>query len=422
MENTMSKDIQDCLPELLQGEAMREALEGKPAFDPQIRNADMATRLLALNDIYNVFVPLATTGEIYTRMYLTVRRVLLHKQSSQMTRQSNRNGLAVRGMDVPMQHGIIGGADSYTIIGPSGSGKTTSIMRSIMAMEGNKVIRMGETSIIPVLSIQTPYDCSPKSTLLGILRGVDHSLGTNYYEESIRARSTTDILLYSVSNVLINHAGLLVLDEIQNVVQNRQGKALISLMTELINSSGICICMVGTPECKPFFESALQLARRSIGLECHTLSYGEEFETVCKELLRYQYVKEPTDMTDSLLRWLYDHTAGNISILVALLFGAQEESILSGKETMGVAELSAAYEGRLRMLHDYTEEKKPVKRKTVKSRESKKNAEQDEGEQKPVVTSGGESLESIVKNAKDHGRNPLLAIKSLVNVQEVAAI
>ncbi len=36
--------------------------------------------------------------------------------------------------------------------------------------------------------------------------------------------------------------------------------------TKLINNSGISICMVGTPESAVFFEQAMQLARRSLGL------------------------------------------------------------------------------------------------------------------------------------------------------------
>lgn len=52
-----------------------------------------------------------------------------------------------------------------------------------------------------------------------------------------------------------------------NVVNNRQGKSLVRMLTQLINNSGISICMVGTLESSIFFEPAMQLARRSLGLQ-----------------------------------------------------------------------------------------------------------------------------------------------------------
>jgi len=59
-------------------------------------------------------------------------------------------------------------------------------------------------------------------------------------------------------------------DEIQNVANSKNGKSLIGSLTQLINNSGISICMVGTLESTKFFESAMQLARRSVGLQYTT--------------------------------------------------------------------------------------------------------------------------------------------------------
>ena len=56
------------------------------------------------------------------------------------------------------------------------------------------------------------------------------------------------MLIGSVSQVALNHIGLLIVDEIQNVVNNKNGKSLMGMLTQLINNSGISICMVGTPE------------------------------------------------------------------------------------------------------------------------------------------------------------------------------
>lgn len=68
-------------------------------------------------------------------------------------------------------------------------------------------------------------------------------MDTTYYKTALRARATTDMLIGSVSQVCLNHIGLLVVDEIQNVVNSKNGKQLIGSLTQLINSSGISIGM-----------------------------------------------------------------------------------------------------------------------------------------------------------------------------------
>ena len=46
------------------------------------------------------------------------------------------------------------------------------------------------------------------------------------------------------AKVALNHIGLLVVDEIQHVVNHKNGKTLVDCLTQLINNSGISIAMV----------------------------------------------------------------------------------------------------------------------------------------------------------------------------------
>jgi len=50
------------------------------------------------------------------------------------------------------------------------------------------------------------------------------------------SRATTDMLIGSVSQVALNHIGLLIVDEIQNVVNSKNGKSLVGALTQLINN------------------------------------------------------------------------------------------------------------------------------------------------------------------------------------------
>ena len=63
------------------------------------------------------------------------------------------------------------------------------------------------------------------------IKKVDEIIDTDYYKYAVKARATTDMLIGSVSQVALNHIGLLVVDEIQNVVNNRQGKSLVGMLT-----------------------------------------------------------------------------------------------------------------------------------------------------------------------------------------------
>ena len=59
-------------------------------------------------------------------------------------------------------------------------------------------------------------------------------------------------------------------------------KLLVGSITQLVNNSGISICFVGTPECKNFFDKAMHLARRTMGLEYTSLDFDVEFTMFCK--------------------------------------------------------------------------------------------------------------------------------------------
>lgn len=88
--------------------------------------------------------------------------------------------------------------------------------------------------------------------------------------------------MVDASQVCINHIGLLIIDEIQHVYGHRNGITLINMITQLINTSGVSICMVGTEESIAFFEKAPQLARRALGLKYGVLGYDDYFRNFCK--------------------------------------------------------------------------------------------------------------------------------------------
>ena len=406
-------DVIHILPTMKSGNELLSALEVLPEYDTAICDADAPVRLMALSDLYRVYVPNQMSLEIYSKLYLALMRSLQKKGTTLAIQQRNQNYRAIVQQEYS---GIMGGSDSFTIIGASGIGKSSAISRAITLITENRIIEVENphTKIIPCICVQCPFDSSVKGLLLEILRKVDEVIGGNYYPNALRARTTTDMLIGSVSQVALNHIGLLVVDEIQNVCNSKNGKSLVGMLTQLINNSGISICMVGTPESAVFFEQAMQLARRSLGLRYDVMEYGDNFKTFCEVLYSYQYVKQRTEITDGITEWLYEHTSGNISVVVSLIHDAQEIAILNGREVLNLESLNEAYQQRLSMLHGFIQPKPKCQTSKTKRRTTILKVDTD------VETDGEFTIAALVSQAKSEGVDIVELLKQHLPVVEVA--
>ena len=399
------------LPPMLSGSELEQALTILPEYDPAIVNENDAMRLIALTDIYKVFVPNQISKEIYSKLYLALLRSLQKKEGKLRVKQGIANHQAI------MQHehnGILGGSDSFTIIGASGIGKSSSISRAVQLLTKEPVIEIDKPygKILPCVLVQCPFDSSVKGLLLEIIRVVDEQLGSSYYPKATSARATTDMLIGTVSQICLNHIGILIVDEIQNVAISKNGRNLLGALLQLINCSGISICMVGTPECAEFFTQAMQLARRSLGLQYESMEYGAEFEQLCQILFQYQYVKNPAELDAATIRWLFEHS-NNVSSVITLLHDAQEIAILEGSEVLNLETLNAAYRSRMKMLHSYIAPSKKPQTSRQKKSSSVSFADQEIQE---VVTV---SIAALVQQAKNEGRAVADFLKSYITVEEV---
>lgn len=361
--------IVEYLPGMLTGESLENELTILPEYSGDVFNDDSARRLLALNDIYTLYIPSKMTHEIYTKLYMALYRSLQRKDTKEAIIQANNNFRARKTGVVSSS--VIGGSDCLTIIGDSGIGKSRTISEVLKAICGENYIETGKPfrKVIPCITVQTPFDSSVKSLLLEILKETDRALNTSYYDLAIRNKATTDVLIMTVSQIALEHIGMIVVDEIQNVIKAKQGRNLVGCLTQLINNSGVAIVMVGTPECVDFFESEMYLGRRAIGLRYGAMPYGNEFSRVCTVLFSYQYVKNKPLLTEDLCYWLWEKTQGNISALLGMVVGAQEVAILNGKEELNQETLQEAYDSRMESMHIFLQ---PKKRKEMSKTKPKK--------------------------------------------------
>ncbi len=414
---TNLSEVIHALPTMKSGQELISALEILPEYDASIRTADASVRLMALSDLYGIYVPSKMSLEIYSKLYLALLRSLQKKGRKSAIQQRYENNKAIRQQ---AYSGIMGGSDSFTIFGTSGIGKSSAINRAISLITENRIIETKEPycKIIPCLIVQCPFDSSVKGLLLEILRKADEELGTSYYAHAVKSRaSTADVLIGTVSTVALNHIGLLVVDEIQNVANSKNGKSLVGMLTQLINNSGISICMVGTNESTVFFEQAMQLARRSLGLQYKRLEYDQYFHDFCQTVFCYQYVRNEAELTDGIVAWLYEHSAGVISVVVSLLHDAQEIAILNGSETLNMDVLNEAYQKRLTLLHGYIEP--TIKRNTQSSKPKKKTGVHTVSAAQ-IEIGEADGIADLVRIAKSSNADIVDILKQHIAVVEVA--
>ena len=153
-------DIISYLPEMKTGKELIDALTILPDYRANIRRQSVPTRLVALSDLYRIYVPSEMSVEIYNKLYLALLRSLQKKYTKTAVLQQREN---------------------FTIIGTSGVGKSSAISRAVSLMTENRIIELTNpyTKIIPCLTVQCPWDSSVKGLLLEVLRKVDESLNSN---------------------------------------------------------------------------------------------------------------------------------------------------------------------------------------------------------------------------------------------------
>ena len=264
--------VKEQLNRYLCGEELIKALTVLPSYREGL--VEIPDRLTALLDIYKIYIPSSSTLDIYNRLYIAILNSLDKKATLLEVGLQNDNFMAIKGIK---RYGLIGGLESFEIIGTAGLGKTSSVQRCVDII-ANKILisKKPYREIIPVLLIEAVADGSFKSLLYTILQEIDRLLGTNYFIENNHVTATTDALLAAVSNCLINHCLILVIDEIERVANDsRKGTTLINYLTQLVNQSNIAVCFVGNESANRYFETKEYMSRRTIGISIKKMGYDD---------------------------------------------------------------------------------------------------------------------------------------------------
>lgn len=401
--------LMEKIPLMLIGAELEEKMKCLPEYNPDICKADAGTRLMQLNKLSEIYIPSQMSYEIYSKIYLSMLHSLGKKQTVEAVRQGTENHKKIQGLG---HNSVLGGSDSFSIIGKSGIGKSTAIAKAIEIAGGMEVITLQKPymNIIPFVNIQCPHDCSIKGLLLSILGQVDMTIGTSYRDAAIKAKASVDVLIGMVSQVALNHILLIIVDECQNICRNKNGVNLVSAMTQLINSSGISICLVGLPETEVLFQQEMHLARRSIGLSYLDTFCDDYFIKFCQTVFSYQYVANPSPITPEIIETLYQCSNGVIGLVVSLIMESQQMAIMTGREEITKDVILETFHTRMKNLQNFVfkEQVKLGQTATI----AKKTPAVEKAKQESLVSSTGKTIKEFVQQAKGENIDIVALLKA----------
>ena len=325
-------NITSQLNDLLSGNDLIKALSSLPCVCTNLNSKK--DRLIALLDIYKIYIPNKASVEIYNTLYLSILNSLEKKETIEEVELINSVG---RNRSIK-KYGVIGGLDSYRITGLPGVGKSATISRIIDVICSGKVLanHRFKREIIPALVVECPADGSFKSLLYSILQQIDLKLDSNYFALNSGKNITTDYLLNVVSIVLINHVGVLIIDEIERVANDSsRGITLINYLTQLINQTNVGICFVGNEIANTYFAIKEYLGRRTVGVSVNHLEY-DEFADFCEVLFDYQYTYKKLTLNNGFIQSFYKLTNGIPALIVGLFVEAQKFAIINDISSISV--------------------------------------------------------------------------------------
>lgn len=323
------------LPEMLSRDEFMTAIRSLPPLPHTLPQMSSEERRQSLPLLSTVFVAMDYMYVIYDQIYRAICTTYTTRTVIEGIRQTNRLFQNGKGTNYATQ------ADTGSILGVPGIGKTSTIQRCLSLIP--QVIEHIENREQPFyckqvlyLRIECPSDCSIKTLAFNLLAALDQAVGSNYLEHLTLMRSISVSAIATQAKILCatHHVGLIIIDEIQNVVltarKNRQVKPLIRFMVEMTNDTGTAVYFVGTPEAEELFVSQEHLKRRTRGIRLLPLRPDGTYRSFLEQLWLYQFTAKTAPLTDKIANKMYDYSAGIPAYIVRIFREAQSQALLTG--------------------------------------------------------------------------------------------
>jgi hypothetical protein len=336
----------EALPPILSQEEAGWQLSNYPEFDQQQRLLPAELRFHLIQEVLDFFEPLAIHLDLEQRFSRLIRRGYKtrnpHQRRSWAEVDQQLKMLSNRLHPVNPHSGAV----SFTLLGISGVGKSTAVERilslypQIICHSRYQHQPLSLTQLV-WLKLDCPFDGSIKGLCLNFFEAIDRCLNTHYYYHYARkGRASTDEMLVHMARVgAVHQLGVLVVDEIQNLNEAKSGgdKKMLNFFVQLVNTMGLPVVLIGTPKARHMLVREFRQARRSTGQGgpiWDNMVQDETWQLFSESLWRYQYVRQPVDLTPELSQTLYDESQGITDFVVKLFILAQIRAIVTGQERL----------------------------------------------------------------------------------------
>ena len=349
--------IIQALPPILSQAKFVDYVTRLPKFSPDERDFEPHHRFHCIERLSRYFDPQNNSIELQKLVCVLLMEGYLGRNplEPEYARRSRQiyNAVEARGgknlenyVDIPTS------ASSLTLIGPSGIGKTTNLINILELYP--KVIVHPEQNVYQLvwLKVECPHAGSLKGLCIEIFLAADKLLGTNYFKKFGSRGNTEDCMLAQVAQLAhTQHLGVLVIDEMQNLVSARRGRdELLNFLVKMDNTIGVPVIRIGTNEAFPIFQGNFRNARRATGKAGILWDRMQQFdeqngvsEDACdwsyfiEGIWEYQWTKTSVPLNKEINNAFYYECQGIIDIAIKLFKMVQWRAIsLGGDETITV--------------------------------------------------------------------------------------
>ncbi len=131
---------------------------------------------------------------------------------------------------------------------------------------------------------------------------------------------------------------------------------MLSFFVQLDNQIGTPVVLIGTSKVLPILTGEFRRARRAAGqgdMVWDRMKEDARWRFFLETLWKYQYVDEPSPLTDDLSHTLYDQSQGITDIAIKLFFLAQMYATVRKKPSVTPMIIKAAARERLRLVKPF---------------------------------------------------------------------
>lgn len=334
------------LPPIFSREKFVEYVTRLPTCKSSERELEPQYRFHCIERLSRYFDPLNKTVDLQQVVCVLImqgylRRNPLQPEYALRSGQIYQAVLSGGGFNLEEYVDVPTSASGLTIIGPSGIGKTTNLL-NILSLYPQVIVHPAHSVYqIVWLKVDCPHAGSLKGLCIDFFRAVDKLLGTNNFQKFGVKRNSEDYMLAQVAQIAhTQHLGVLVIDEMQNLVAARRNSSeMLNFLVKMDNIIGVPVIRVGTNEAFPILQGNFRNARRGVGeggVIWDRMENNREWNFFIEGMWEFQWTKQYIPLTANITSALYYESQGIIDIVIKLYKMVQWRAIALGSEVITV--------------------------------------------------------------------------------------